>query len=434
MPSPAEQTVMKRATALAQASAVGVAYAVISQPVALPADPLALWVDAETQRTLLWHQDGSWLLGEGCAVEATCDGPDRVIRMAAEQARIRALTVGDGPLPDAVFLTAWSFEESAPGASHWGSHLAGARLWLPSRLHWRRADGSGLLITVQAVDANGPLPRSQVPNRSAAPWPALTGDHRDAVEDAIGLIRDGALKKVVLARAVDETLPSAFEPTAALARLRAASPDATVYAHDLDDGGLFLGATPELLFAANDTCLHTMALAGSVRRTGNDQADSDALMLSTKQRKEHGLVVEHLAAVLRPRCAPLTIPNTPHARFTGRIAHLETLLTAELKRPEHLDLIGALHPTPAVCGLPAATAAHYLARRERLHRGLYAGVLGHLSPSDSRCVVPLRGGIVRNDTARLFAGGGIVETSDADDELAETELKLGVMRQALGLG
>ena len=128
-----------------------------------------------------------------------------------------------------------------------------------------------------------------------------------------------------------------------------------------------------------------------------------------------------------------TVPDAPHPRLLERIIHLETRLAARLTRADYLELLGALQPTPAVCGLPVATAAHYLARHERLHRGLYAGTLGWLTPDACRFVVPLRGGLIdrARGRARLFAGAGLVETSVAAEEFAETELKLSVMRQAL---
>jgi isochorismate synthase len=248
------------------------------------------------------------------------------------------------------------------------------------------------------------------------------------------LLRDGAMRKVVLARATDEQLPQDFNEAALLRHLHTLG-GGMLYAHDVA-GALFCGSTPEVLFAARGAEVETMALAGSTPRGADAAGDTrqvEALMQCTKQRKEHGLVVEHLVAGLRPRCAPFTVPDAPHPRLLERIIHLETRLTARLARTDYLELLGALQPTPAVCGLPVATAAHYLARHERLHRGLYAGALGWLTPDACRVVVPLRGGLIdrANNRARLFAGAGLVETSVAAEEFAETELKLSVMRQAL---
>ncbi len=174
-----------------------------------------------------------------------------------------------------------------------------------------------------------------------------------------------------------------------------------------------------------------MALAGTSPGGGDAAERAEALMSCTKERKEHGVVVEHLVSVLRPRCAPFTVPPAPHVRHLGRLLHLETLVAAQLRQADYLELLAALHPTPAVCGLPTATAVHYIARHERLQRGLYAGAIGWLTPERCRFIVPLRGGILRGARARLFAGAGIIETSQAAEEVAETELKFQIMRQAV---
>ncbi len=442
------------ALALARLQRDGRAWAVVAWPCALAEEPHdAFAAAAGRARTLLW-QGGDWLLAEGEAWSAGCDGPGRGSHLAREFARLEARaitaiaappTAGAPGLP--AVLAACSFEDHAGGAGHWGTRLPGGRLWLPRRLRWRRADGSGWTVAACALTARESDPDALAerllgePEACApappAPWPALAGDYAAEVEDAVALIHDGAMRKVVLARACDEALPRGMTPATVLARLReAGSCESTLYAHDLDDGALFLGSSPELLFAADDRTVATMALAGTSAGGGDpatDLARAEALMSCTKERKEHGVVVEHLVSVLRPRCAPFTVPSAPHVRHLGRLLHLETLVAAELRQRDYLELLAALHPTPAVCGLPTATAINYIARHERLSRGLYAGVLGWLTPERCRFIVPLRGGILRDGRARLFAGAGIVETSQAEEEVAETELKFQVMRQALGL-
>ncbi len=439
------------AVGLAKLQRDGIAHVVVAQPSASEVDPVACWRSA-IDRTLLWSAEG-WLIASGIAAEITAAGPGRTIRLAAAAADrvartiVRADATGGPALP--LWLTAWTFAETATPAGTWGSALASATLRLPRRAWFRGADGRGWLIHARAVrrdEEAGAVAKdllhgavTATPRHPAAAWRGLTTDYADQVDDAVSLITDGVMRKVVLARAVDA--PVASDDATILRRLREADPQATIYAHDLDDGGLFLGATPETLFTASGETLATMALAGTCPRSADDATDLAAvgeLLASTKQRKEHGLVVEHLAAALRPRCLPFAIPAMPHRRDADRLIHLETLITAELKPggnglTGYLDLLGALHPTPAVCGLPTATAANYLARHEHLDRGLYSGALGWLTPDAAHLVVPLRGGVLSADRtrARLFAGAGIVETSDPQAELAETELKLGLMRSVV---
>jgi isochorismate synthase len=429
------------------------AYAIYAVETTLPDDPTDLFIRAHgQQRSLLWHER-EWLLSLGHAWSMTSDGPGRGTHSAEEYARLDARCAvhvdGDDALSARLreqlplCFTAWSFEETPPGPSHWGTHLPGAQLWLPQRLYYKKNDGRSWIIISCAVQANenpedcaarllaGVAPLPTIP---ATTWPALSTNYRDEVEDAIALIRDGALRKVVLSRAVDVPVNPTLNELALIQRLRAISDQSTLYAHDVTGAGLFAGITPELLFAGDGHHITTMALAGTSKRGAHADEDAElvaALIAGTKERKEHGLVVEHLVAALRQRCQPLHIPTAPHPRFLDRVIHLETNITATLLRRDYLELLAALHPTPAVCGLPTMTATHYLARREKLHRGLFAGALGFISPAHARIIVPLRGAMLHNNKARLFAGAGIIETSIPDDELAETELKLSVMRRVL---
>lgn len=438
------------ALALARLRGDGRAWAVATAPADLPDDPIGLWdAAASGTRTLLREAD-AWHLGDGCAWQACASGPGRTAWLARAQAGLEATCTVQAP-PDAgsgpALLLQLAFEEDGPGPGCWGPALPGGRLWLPARLRWRDAAGRGWEQRATPVlageDAATVLARLHRPPDPADPgdavaWPPAPVDYAGLVEDAIGLIADGALRKVVAARAVDVAVASVPDAVL-LARLASgAGASATVYAHDLADGSLCCGATPELLLAADGDHLRTMALAATCA-AGADGAEElariAALIDSTKQRKEHGVVVEHLAAVLRPRCAPFAVPPAPHVRHAGPLLHLETLIEADLLRRDYLEAAGALHPTPAVCGLPAGFAAHWLRRHERLQRGLYAGALGWLSPAACRLIVPLRGGVLDRTRrrARLYAGAGIVETSDPRAELAETELKLAPMRTALGL-
>lgn len=438
------------AVALAQRLPDGVAWVVVCAPTELPESPIEVFGAASgLRRTLLWEPGANtWQLALGAAADLTANGPGRTVSLARQSATISARMITRSPVAGApalpAWLASWAFEELPAKPGHWGTALPAARLVLPHRLLWRTAErGWEILATAVRADEDPGVvatrlvsPPPACPANHPSPWPRLATDYAEQVEDAISLLADGVMRKVVLARAVDEAVHA--DRAEILARL-AADREATIYAHDLDDGSLFIGATPEELFAATGDALTTMALAGSTRRGENaaeDLALVGELLASTKQRKEHNLVVEHLAVQLKHRCAPFPVPNTPHHRLVNRLIHLETRLDARLLQADYLDVLDAVHPTPAVCGLPTATAAHYLSRHEHLQRGLYAGALGWMTPAACRFVVPLRGGILHSDgiRARLFAGAGIVETSEPQAELAETELKLGPMRSAIATG
>ena len=440
-------TAAAAAARLAALQCDGHAWVAVAWPCALPTDAVEQWSTLPRGERTLLAVNGGWLLAQGQVWKVEADGPGRTAWLARAQAQLEARTVvhhaeGAPALP--LVLTAYAFEDSHTGPSHWGHQVPSARMWLPRRWWWRGADGqcwAGAALAVNALSipadllaelsADAPCVAPAAP----APWPRLTTDYAEQVAEAVDLINDGVMRKVVLARAVDEAC-HADEATVLRRLISSAGSGTTVYGHDLDDGGLFCGATPEVLVECHGDRLQTMALAGSCPRGQHEAEDLAALadmLSSTKQRKEHGLVVEHVVSVLRQRCRPFSLAPTPHQRAEGALLHLETLVEADLIRRDYLEVIGALHPTPAVCGLPTATAAHYIRRHERLHRGLYAGAIGWIGPADCRLIVPLRGGILSANraTARLFAGAGIVETSDPQAELAETELKFAPMRRAI---
>lgn len=442
-PRPSER-LLGQARDLAAALPGGYAYAVHGRDEALPVDPLPLFAQhAGQQRTLIWHGDG-WLLAVGTAQAVEASGPGRGFHLAESCSALRTRTVCDHPaLP--LFLVALGFEDRAGEPGHWGARPAAAELLLAKRLYWRRRDSRGVVADALRVDVQQPpdamallADPPAVDSLPAAPWKDLhTGDYRDLVRGAIAQIELGGLRKIVCARAVDHRLDAPPDLTACLAHLHRHADERTyVYARDLDDGSCFVGATPELLFHANGEELTVLSLAGSCPRGSDAASDAGyaaALLGSTKERKEHQLVIEHIARQLRARADAVSIPATPTVRKLARMQHLETVLHCRIGELDPFDLLTALAPTPAVAGLPRESAVEWLRRHEGLHRGLYTGSLGLIAPGLARFVVPLRGGVLRGTDARLFAGAGIVETSEPEAELAETELKLRPMRQAIGV-
>ncbi len=126
-------------------------------------------------------------------------------------------------------------------------------------------------------------------------------------------------------------------------------------------------------------------------------------------------------------------PPEPTVRALANVAHLHTPVVARLAPGRGVaDVAAALHPTPAVGGVPSAAALRFLAEHERLDRGLYAGVIGWVGEGRAELAVALRSALIRGRRARLFVGAGIVEGSSPDAEWEETELKARALLDALG--
>lgn len=266
--------------------------------------------------------------------------------------------------------------------------------------------------------------------RPAADWMALAAA-------TAARIRAGESEKVVLARGVEANVDvdAPFDPTAALHCLRAAYPDTYVFA--MRRGGrCFLGATPEQLARVADGHAYTMALAGSAPRGASpeeDEALGDALLHSAKNGGEHAIVVAQVRDALRPHAANIHVAPAPHLLKLRNVQHLRTPITAALAPGRCiLDVIAALHPTPAVGGHPRAAALAAIRATEELDRGWYAGPVGWVgADGGGEFAVALRSALVDGNRATLFAGCGIVAGSDPQAEYDESCLKLQPMLRAL---
>jgi len=291
------------------------------------------------------------------------------------------------------------------------------RLTLPVReaaaLQPRLAQARRMLATLARAEAM-PVPAWQPQDEGGSPQ-----HYARAVTRAVERIRQGELVKVVLARRGSVLFDTAPAPAVLLARLGAHHPDCVRYAWRRG-GKTWLGATPETLVRVEGRRLSTLALAGT--RSSELAAE---LLHSAKDRHEHAIVVDAIRRALAPLTRALPPPREPVIRRLHGLAHLQTPIEALLREDvDFLRLVRALHPTPAVCGLPADRAAALLAALESEPRGLYAGPFVRLSPDgDGHAVVALRGLVLDGRNAMLPAGAGIVEGSDGDAELAETRVK-----------
>jgi isochorismate synthase len=301
---------------------------------------------------------------------------------------------------------------------------------------------------IQFLDALPTWPLRQLPSVRIEQTLPDPDEHRSRVAAALGRLRDPAtgLSKVVLARALRLVADGPLDARTILDRLVTADPAANAYLVDLTAAGgghsgtVLVGASPELLVTRRGNEVVCAPFAGSAPRLPDpdaDEASGAALANSAKNRHEHQLVVDAIREVLEPLCTDLEIAPEPKLRKTDAVWHLYTLISAKLreKSTTALDLAVALHPTPAVGGVPAAAAAELITELEG-DRGFYAGAVGWCDQrGDGRWVVSIRCAQLSADrrTAELHSGGGIVAESDPDDEVDETTTKFNTMLGALGV-
>lgn len=256
-------------------------------------------------------------------------------------------------------------------------------------------------------------------------------DWQAAVGSAVRHIRAGELTKVVLARDLLATSDTPIDPRFLLRRLAARFPACWTFSC----AGL-VGATPELLVRRQGRQVDSGVLAGSVTR-GRDAAEdarlAASLIGSAKDREEHAISVQSVRNALAPFCSDLDVPTHPHLVTLANVQHLATEITGRLTEPVPvLDLVAAMHPTAAVCGTPTDIAGQLIRQLEGMDRARYTGPVGWIDAAgDGEWGIALRCAELSGSSIRLFAGCGIVAGSEPAAELAEAQVKLAAMRDAL---
>ncbi|HEY5096594.1 MAG TPA: chorismate-binding protein, partial [Acidimicrobiales bacterium] len=231
----------------------------------------------------------------------------------------------------------------------------------------------------------------------------------------------------------------AIDVVALLRRWHQMEPTCSVFSMPTPHGQL-VGASPELLVERSGLGVRSRPLAGTTDRAGESVLPRE-LLASTKDSAEHRMVVEAIGEALAPLCSELDVPARPDLVHLHNITHLGTSVAGTLRpgpdgsAPTALALVAALHPTPAVGGVPRLRALDLISRLEPEARGYYAGAVGYIDGrGDGRWVIGIRAMTVNGAEARLTAGVGVVAGSDPRTELAETSLKLTAAFDALAPG
>jgi isochorismate synthase len=263
-----------------------------------------------------------------------------------------------------------------------------------------------------------------------------------SVAESLRRIERGDLAKIVLARSLDLTGGGPVEAAAILRRLTVRDPGAYAFGISLPpDGGVqrdLVGASPELLVQRFGRQVVARPLAGSAERSNDpvlDRQRGAGLLSSAKELAEHEFVTDGVREALAPYCRELTV-SAPRLIATAAVWHLQTDVIGELADPatSSLELALALHPTPAVCGVPTATARAAISELEGFDRDFYAGVVGWCDrDGDGEWVIAIRCAEIRPESVRLYAGAGVVAGSVPAAEVAETSAKFRTMLEAMGL-
>ncbi len=430
-----------------------------STTVRLDADLPLLDIGARTG--LLWSREGLVLVGLGEALRLPLDRPGGFGPAASALAAMAGPSELEVPGAGAVAFGSLPFEPDRPGELIVPRVVLGAN---PAGQRW-------LTVIEPAINPPGDTEATAgigtADDQRALGGPALDGpvasalaevdrvlepvtlapepaDYRlrsvleparwrdDVVAAARDRIRNNELDKAVMAREMVLTTDRPISAPAVVARLHSVFPSAALF---LVDG--FVGASPELLVARHGDIVRAHPLAGTAPRSSDpaiDQRRLGELLASDKDRWEHRITIDWLLDTLLPFCSYVDAEPEPTIVTLANVHHLGTRVEGRLSQPAAsiLELVAALHPTPAVGGSPQKEALALIAELEQATRNRYAGPTGWVDGAgNGEFAVAIRSAELDGTSATFFAGVGVVADSDPQSELEETRAKLKAMLGAL---
>ncbi len=384
-----------------------------------------------TDEALVWMHGADGIIGWGNVATFEATGPDRFAAASTwwNEIAARAATHDEVSRPGTGLVAFGSFT--------FADDTDGSMLTVPEVIIGRRGATTWVTTISTAITTPPAL------HQSSAPTPPVQTTFRDGsvdgilwqriIAEAVRHIKSGQLDKVVLARDIHADLSEPLDVRWPLRQLASSYPNCWTFHIDG-----FFGATPEMLVRLERGLVTSRVLAGTIRRTGDDDHDlalAGSLARSSKDLEEHEYAVRSVADALASHCTSMNVPEAPYVLHLPNVMHLATDVTGVMDDDATaLSLVAALHPSAAVGGTPTATAVQLIVELEGMSRDRYAGPVGWIGASgDGEWGIGLRSAQIDDNGmgVRLFAGCGIVADSVPADELAECNAKLIPVRDAL---
>ncbi|MGV6832160.1 MAG: chorismate-binding protein [bacterium] len=257
---------------------------------------------------------------------------------------------------------------------------------------------------------------------------SIKKNYLEIIEKAVLAIKNEHFTKVVLSR-IQKVEIGAVNCLELFSRIIDKYSNAFCYCWYHPKVGLWLGATPERLLHIKNNTISTVSLAGTLSADKHDEKS-----WSPKEIKEQQIVTDYIVNALKDFSNTIQVGATETIKV-GSLLHLRTLISCTISDTEKClkDLVYALHPTPAVCGIPLENAIDFISNNEGYDRSFYTGFLGEIKRSSSEIslYVNLRCMQIKDSQAYIYVGGGVTEESLAAKELEETVKKASIMSTIL---
>ena len=197
-----------------------------------------------------------------------------------------------------------------------------------------------------------------------------------------------------------------------------------------------MGSSPEAQLIIKDRKAVIHPIAGTFRRTGNDEQDkllADQLLEDPKENAEHVMLVDLARNDLSRYAKDVEVETYRQIKYYSHVIHLVSEVTGQLEpNSSPFDILAATFPAGTLSGAPKYKAMELIDSYEPTARGFYGGCVGFVGfNGDFNHAIMIRSILSRNNTLYYQAGAGVVAKSVASSELQEVNNKLNALKQAI---
>lgn len=219
--------------------------------------------------------------------------------------------------------------------------------------------------------------------------------------------------------------------------LRKINPSPYLFYFDFGSFKLF-GSSPEAQITITDNKASLNPIAGTFKRTGDDEADrllAEKLSTDPKETAEHIMLVDLARNDLGKNAKNIHIDTFKEVQYYSHVLHLVSNVSGDLdKNANPIQIMADTFPAGTLSGAPKYKAMQLIDKIENSNRGFYGGTIGFIGLNgDINTAILIRSFLSINNTLYYRAGAGVVDKSDRNNELQEVDNKIGALREALKL-
>ncbi|MDO6519299.1 anthranilate synthase component I family protein [Zobellia uliginosa] len=217
--------------------------------------------------------------------------------------------------------------------------------------------------------------------------------------------------------------------------LRSINPSPYLFYFDYGDFKIF-GSSPEAQLIVKEGKAEIHPIAGTFKRTGNDEQDAilaKELTEDDKENSEHVMLVDLARNDLSRNGSMVEVTNYREVQFFSHVIHLVSKVVGQKKKDiPTMKVVADTFPAGTLSGAPKHMAMQLIEKYEKTSRGYYGGAIGFMDfDGNFNHAIMIRTFLSKNHQLHYQAGAGLVAASDPEDELQETYNKLGALTKAL---